>query len=81
MAVPVEDIPDTPYDESEMLPFESTPLFSTEMPQAPGGLAKAEPSCDFLLALSSLTERHQAVVTTATHAADVLTILSHSLRC
>jgi|SRR5271167_1955021 len=30
--VPVEDIPQTPYDESESVPFERTPEFSPSVP-------------------------------------------------
>lgn len=33
LAVPAEDIPETPYDESESLPYEATPLFSIALPQ------------------------------------------------
>jgi hypothetical protein len=32
-AVPVEDDPETPYDESESLPYEGTPLFSIAVPE------------------------------------------------
>lgn len=34
LAVPAEDISETAFDESETLPYESTPLFSIEVPQA-----------------------------------------------
>jgi hypothetical protein len=33
-AVPAEDVPETAYDESESLPFESTPEVSIAMPEA-----------------------------------------------
>ena len=36
LAVPAEDEPETAFDESETLPYESTPLFSIEVPQAAG---------------------------------------------
>ncbi len=32
LAVPAEDVPETAYDESEALPYESTPLFSIVVP-------------------------------------------------
>ena len=32
LALPTEDVPETPYDESESMPYESTPSFSI-MPQ------------------------------------------------
>ena len=32
LALPAEDVPETPYDESESMPYESTPSFSI-MPQ------------------------------------------------
>jgi hypothetical protein len=33
LAVPAEDVPETAYDESEALPFEGTPRFSTIVPE------------------------------------------------
>ena len=32
LAVPAENVPETAYDESEALPCENTPLFSTVVP-------------------------------------------------
>jgi hypothetical protein len=34
LMVPAEDVPETPYDESEALPYESTPAFSIVVPHA-----------------------------------------------
>ncbi len=34
LTVPVEDLPETAYDESEASPYETTPLFSTLISQA-----------------------------------------------
>ena len=34
LAVPAEDVPETPYDESEGLPYQSIPLFSIGVSQA-----------------------------------------------
>lgn len=33
-AVPVEDVPETPYDESESLPYESAPVVCIAAPEA-----------------------------------------------
>ena len=33
---PAEDIPETPYDESEALPYEATPLFSIVLQESAG---------------------------------------------
>jgi hypothetical protein len=43
LAGPAEDVPETVYDESEALPYESTPLFSTVVPLAAGTI-QAVPS-------------------------------------
>jgi hypothetical protein len=32
LVVPAEDVPETPYDESESLPYEDTPVFSIGIP-------------------------------------------------
>jgi len=32
LAIPAEDMPETAYDESEALPYEGTPLFSSVVP-------------------------------------------------
>ena len=34
VAVPAEDVPETAYDESESLPYESTSVFSSAVPKA-----------------------------------------------
>jgi len=53
LAVPAEDVPETPYDESEALLYEGTPLFSLAAPQASGRMAKAEKNCGSLLRFNS----------------------------
>jgi hypothetical protein len=45
VVVPTEDVPETPYDESEALSYEGTPLSSIALPQPSGRTAKAELSC------------------------------------
>lgn len=77
-AVPVEDVPETSYDESEALPYESTPPFS--LMQQESTLA---PRLEFprqfheakreMLAESSEREAHPIC--------DSVIILDHSLRC
>lgn len=41
LAVPAEDVPETSYDESEAVPYESTPVFSTVAPQASTQIAQS----------------------------------------
>ena len=44
VAVPAEDLPETAYDESEGVPYESTPLISEVMPLAAGLVTQAAPN-------------------------------------
>jgi len=44
LAVPAEDVPETAYDESEALPYEGTPVFSTVVPLAAARTTQAVPS-------------------------------------
>jgi hypothetical protein len=44
LAVPAEDVPETVYDESEALPYESTPVFSTVVPLMAARTIQAVPS-------------------------------------
>jgi hypothetical protein len=44
LAIPAEDVPETAYDESEALPYESTPLFSTAVPAVAARTTQAVPS-------------------------------------
>ena len=44
LAIPAEDVPETAYDESEAVPYESTPLFSIVMPLAPARMTQAVPN-------------------------------------
>ena len=78
-AVPVEDVPETSYDESEALPYESTPPFSImeqesvlaprlEFPPQLQREAKRK-----MLAEPSERETHPI--------GDSVIILGHSLRC
>lgn len=42
LAVPVEDNPETEYEESETLPFDATPRFTIVVPRASARIAEAE---------------------------------------
>jgi len=84
VAVPAEDVPETPYDESEGLPYESAPLFSGVVPQTSARMATAELSSDSLPRFNSLTKRCKRCreSNAGSHwGPDSLIILNHSLRC
>ena len=84
LAVPEEDAPETPYDESETLPYESTPLFSIAHPQPSGQIAKGELNCGspfrFDLAAKCRNRSHENYRESYCVPSS-LTIISHSLRC
>ncbi len=44
LTVPVEDVPETAYDESESVPYEVPPLFSTAAPLLAGRTTQALPN-------------------------------------
>lgn len=84
LAVPVEDVPETPYDESETLPYENTPVFSITVTQASGRIAKAELNCGSLLHFDSLMKRcngRRENDRRLHRLSDSLTIRNRSLRC
>ena len=83
LAVPVEDVPETAYDESEGLPYEGTPLFSIVAQKASDRTTKAELRSGPLFCFNSSTKRGQRrrKDSTRSHCVPVsLTILNHSLR-
>jgi|ERR1019366_8139804 hypothetical protein len=76
--VPAEDVPETPYDESQALPYEKTLQFSIVAPQASAQIAKTE------LNFGSLTKRcrRRPESNAQSHRVpDSLTIINHSFRC
>ena len=78
-AIPVEDLPDTSYDESEAAPYERTPPFSVmqqEFELAPGSEFPSSSSgkLNTKYALSRRSAKTHPVC-------DSVTILDHSLRC
>jgi len=83
LAAPAEDVPETAYDESEALPYEGTPLFSSAAPKtaaaAPTVLTVASPRCSDPAAGC---EPYQKPRAGAGHTvSDSLTVLNCSLRC
>jgi len=85
LIVPAEDVPETPYDESETLPFEGTPLFSMAVPKASVRISTAAESIGgSLLGATSSTKRGQRRCENNAWSRCVtysLTTLNHSLRC
>ena len=79
-AVPVEDVPDTSYDESEVLPYESTPR-PFVMQQRESVLP---PRLDFPLQFHREPKGEMLAVGSRRKAyrlGDSFPILNHSLRC
>ncbi len=85
VVVPAEDVPETPYDESEQLPYEGTPLFSMAIPEASARMiTAAELIGGSPLGATSLTKRGQRRRENNAWSRCVtnsLTTLNHSLRC
>ena len=84
LEVPAEDMPETPYDESETLPYEVTPLLSNVAPQASSRPADEELGCGYMLCFNSLTQRcrHTYESRPQSHCVhDSLTMVNRSLRC
>ena len=84
LTVPVADNPETEYEESETLPFEATPLFTTVVQRASVRIAEAEPRNNPPLRFNSSTQRGQAGGQDSAlphRASDSITILNDSFRC
>jgi len=82
--VPAEDIPETPYDESETLPFESTPGFSNVV-QESGQTLHSVLTLAFPVHFHPTAVRDEILAEQSpwiTHRiCDSLVILDRSLRC
>ncbi len=82
MLAPLEDVPETAYDESEALPYVSTPVFSVAMPKA---IVLDGQTVVAMLRPGSLrrpaTQRSDQRIDSANPIGDFLTILDHALRC
>jgi hypothetical protein len=83
-ALPAEDIPETPYDESETLPYEVTPLFSIVL-QEPARAPRSVLTLVFPLHFSAPLRCGQSLVEQSERTPHPIsasvTILDHSFRC
>ena len=82
-AVPAEDVPETAYDESESLPYESTPVISIAVPETAEQAVAVRSRVSSLL-LGSLRlglEQADRIAGRAYPMSDSLTILHRSFRC
>jgi len=82
-AVPAEDDPETPYDESESLPYEMTPLPSGDIVQGPAPAPQLVPigRSDSLTTPRHALGRAGCRKLAAHRTSDSLVILDRSLRC
>jgi len=69
LTVALEDLPETAYDESELAPYESTPLFSNLISQAAASMTgavrkttglRSGPRCQFAVTRITGTDRHRS---------------------
>ena len=83
LAVPAEDVPETTYDESEALPYEGTPLFSSTLSQPVASRVPALRAHIPSLWIGFLKEPDRLDPGTGLPypVSDSLIILDHSLRC
>jgi len=84
VVLPAEDLPETPYDESEALPYVGTLLFSIALPQPSGRIAKAELGCDSPFRFKPLAKcgARRCKNYAESYCVTVsITIINHSLRC
>jgi hypothetical protein len=83
--IPMRNLPETPYDESESMPYESTPLFSVEVLQQLAVVppAKLKSFLPFDLRSPARLDESEAPEgkRTAYPVFEALTIRYHSLRC
>jgi hypothetical protein len=82
-AIPTEDVPETPYDESEALPYEMTPPFSGDLVQASAPSLQVVPIVprDLLSTRRHPSGRAECKEPAAHHISNSLIILDHTLRC
>jgi hypothetical protein len=83
-AVPVEDDPETPYDESEALPYESNPVFSIMLEESARAVQLLT-TFAFPLHFHPTAKRNEILAKQSARTphpiSGSLTILDHSLRC
>jgi len=80
-ALPAEDIPETPYDESETLPYECTPVFAFAAvlrSPSPAVMSHAFVSTTFVVPTSRAVPGREVL---SSDAVTSLTILDHAFRC
>lgn len=83
LAVPAIDVPETPYDESETMPYEDTSQFSI-MAEANAAAASAPVltcTIPFCFGVSGRRSRSGREINTQFRHFPSLTVLNHSLRC
>jgi hypothetical protein len=83
-AVPAEDVPETAYDESEALPYESTPVISIAAPKNAVETSAVRPRASRLRFGSLKKSDRQKLdlrIGWAYPTSDSVAILEHSLRC
>jgi hypothetical protein len=80
---PAEDLPETPYDESEPLPYEGTPLLSGDIVQEPAPVPHVVPivPSDLFPAPKHASSWAGCRDLAAHHRPNSLIILDHTLRC
>lgn len=82
-AVPAEDVPETPYDESEALPYEITPLFSIVLQHSGRTLPRA-PMFASSFDTGFMTRHAEILIEQSERSAhpisDALIVLDHSFR-
>jgi len=84
VVLPAEDLPETPYDESEALPYVGTLLFSIALPQPSGRIAKAQLNCASPFRFKPLATCGARSCKNYAESYCVpvsVTIINHSLRC
>jgi hypothetical protein len=85
LAVTAEDVPETPYDESETLPYESTPTLSNEVLQESGRALPPTPIFASSFDTGFMTRRAEILAERSERSAhaisDSLIVLDHSFRC
>jgi len=80
---PAEDLPETPYDESEPLPYEMTPLLSGDIVQEPAPAPHVVPivPSDLFSTPRHALSRAEYSRLVAHRIPESLVILDHTLRC
>jgi hypothetical protein len=81
LAVPAEDVPETAYDESEGLPYQSTPVVSIVVPDTVAPAPAVRPRVSRFRLGSPRAQNLGHVTCRAYSVSASITILDHSFRC